>query len=204
MNKKEYSVMVFDLGNVLLPFDYNISFNKLEKVESGLGKKFLERYMENYEIHRSFERGTIPDDEFLNIMLGYIDNKTDKQTMIDAYSKIFKVNEDAVALLPQLKKKYKLVLLSNTNSIHQKYGWGTYKFLSYFDKLILSHKVGAVKPEEKIYKAVETFTQIPSSQHIFIDDISEYVEAAQKMGWDAVQFTDYEQLVKDLKEREIL
>jgi epoxide hydrolase-like predicted phosphatase len=204
MDKREYSVIVFDLGNVLLPFDYNISFNKLEKVESGLGKKFLDRYMENYETHRSFERGTIPDDEFLNIMLGYIDNKTDKQTMIDAYSKIFKVNEDAVALLPQLKKKYKLVLLSNTNSIHQKYGWGTYKFLSYFDKLILSHKVGAVKPEEKIYKAVETFTQIPSAQHIFIDDISEYVEAAQKMGWDAVQFTDYEQLVKDLKEREIL
>jgi HAD superfamily hydrolase (TIGR01509 family) len=204
MNKKEYSIIVFDLGNVLLPFDYNISFNKLEKVEKGLGQKFLDRYMENYETHRSFERGTIPDDEFLNIMLGYIDNKTDKQTMIDAYSKIFKVNEDAVALLPQLKKKFKLILLSNTNSIHQKYGWGGYKFLRHFDKLILSHEVGAVKPEEKIYKKVETFTQMPSAQHIFIDDISEYVEGAKKMGWDAVQFTNYEQLVKNLKEREIL
>lgn len=204
MDKREYSVIVFDLGNVLIPFDYNISFDKLEKIEAGLGQKFLDRYMGNYKTHRSFERGTITDDEFLNIMLGYVDNKIDKWTMIDVYSKIFEVNEEVVALLPQLKNKYKLVLLSNTNSIHQKYGWNECGFLVHFDKLILSHKVGAVKPEEKIYKAVEAFTRTSPAQHIFIDDILDYVQGAKKIGWDAVQFTGYSQLVKDLKERKII
>lgn len=204
MSKREYSVVVFDLGNVLIPFDYSISFNKLEKIEQGLGQRFLDQYKKNYELHRNFERGAIPEEEFLTRLSGFINNKIDKQTLIDAYSKIFRVNEDVAALLPNLKEKYKLILLSNTNSLHQKYGWNQFEFLRHFDKLILSHEVGAVKPEEKIYKAVKAFTKEPSEKHIFIDDILEYVEGAKKMGWDAVQFTDYDQLVKDLKEREII
>lgn len=199
MEKRKYSVIVFDLGNVLILFDYNIAFNKLEKIEKGLGQKFIDQYKENYEFHRSFERGEVSEEEFIAKLLGFIYNKVDKETLIDAYSKIFTVNEDVAALLPWLKKKYKLVLLSNTNSIHQKYGWNEYDFLKHFDKLILSHEAGSVKPEEKIYKAVETFTQKPPEEHIFIDDIFEYAEAAKKLGWDAIQFKNYRLLVSELK-----
>lgn len=204
MGKRKYSVIVSDLGNVLIPFDYNIASDKLNRIESGLGQKFIDHYVENYETHRLYERGTIPDNEFINILLGYVDHKADKQTIIDAYSKVFTVNENVVSLLPELKKKYKLVLLSNTNSIHRKYGWGKYKFLTHFDKLILSNEVGAIKPEEKIYRAVEGFTKLPSEEHIFIDDIYEYAEAAKKLGWDAIQFKNYNQLVDELKAREII
>jgi len=56
---------------------------------------------------------------------------------------------DVVALLPEIKKNYKLYLVSNTNSIHQKYGYQHYEFLKIFDKLFLSHEVGFVKPEKK-------------------------------------------------------
>jgi glucose-1-phosphatase len=202
--KRKYSVIVSDLGNVLIPFDYNIAYNRLEKIEIGLGQRFLDQYKENYDFHRSFERGEIPEEEFLTKLSRFINNKVDKQTLISIYSKIFTVNEDVVSLLPGLKKRYKLVLLSNTNIIHQKYGWNEYGFLKNFDKLILSHDVGAVKPEEKIYRAVEAFTKLPSAEHIFIDDIYEYAEAAKKLGWDAIQFKNYKQLVAELKTREII
>src|SRR3972149_4350708 len=159
MAKRKYSVIVSDLGNVLIPFDYNISYNKLEKIETGLGQRFLDKYREN---------------------------------------------EDLVSLLPELKKRYKLVLLSNTNIIHQKYGWNEYGFLKNFEKLILSHEVGAVKPEEKIYRAVEKYTKLPSGEHIFIDDIFEYVEAVKNLGWDAIQFKSYNQLINELKIRGLI
>lgn len=204
MEKRKYSVVVFDLGNVLIPFDYNIAYNKLEKIEKGLGQRFLDQYKENYEFHRAFERGEIPEDEFITRLLGFVYNKVDKETIIDAYSKIFVVNEDVAALLPVLKEKYTLVLLSNTNALHQKYGWNGYDFLRHFDKLILSHEVGSVKPEENIYKAVEEFTQKPASEHIFIDDIFEYAEGAKKLGWDAIQFKNYSQLEADLMKRTII
>jgi len=78
-------------------------------------------------------------------------------------------------------------------------GWEKYNFLEHFDKLILSHEVGAIKPEEKIYRAVEEFTNEPSEKHIFIDDIAEYVEGAKKLGWKGIQFKSHEQLTEDLK-----
>jgi len=81
--------------------------------------------------------------------------------------------------IPGLKKKYSVLLLSNTNSIHYKYGYCQYEFLNLFDKLFLSYEIGAAKPEEAIYRAVETYTRKPSSEHFFIDDIKEYVEGAK-------------------------
>jgi glucose-1-phosphatase len=204
LGKRKYSVIVSDLGNVLIPFDYNIAYQRLENIETGLGQRFFDQYKENYDYHRSFERGEVSEEEFLTKLSGFINNKVDKKTLISVYSKIFNVNEDVASLLPGLKKKYKLVLLSNTNIVHQKYGWKEYSFLKNFDKLILSHEVGSVKPEEKIYRAVEDYTKLPSEEHIFIDDIFEYAEGAKKLGWDAIQFKSYKQLVDELRARKII
>jgi putative hydrolase of the HAD superfamily len=97
-----------------------------------------------------------------------------------------------------------LLLLSNTNSIHREYGWKDYDFLKYFDGLILSHEVGAVKPDEIIYLAVEKVSGFPSQEHIFIDDIPEYVKAAKNLGWDAIHFIGYDDLDDNFKNRGIL
>jgi putative hydrolase of the HAD superfamily len=204
LTANKFSAIVFDLGNVLIPFDYNIAIRKLNLVEQGLGDRFIEYYRSNYSVHRDFERGNISDDKFVNQMLKVIDNKIDGETFKFYYSDIFTVNDDVVSLLPKLKENYKLFLLSNTDSIHQKYGWQKYEFLKYFDKLILSHEVGAVKPEEKIYRIVETASGFASTEHFYIDDIKEYVEAAKNIGWTAVQFTGYEKLLENLLEYKII
>jgi glucose-1-phosphatase len=203
--QKKYSVIVFDLGNVLLPFDYTIMINKLEKIEKNLGYNFVKFYQDNYNnIHKAFERGGLSEKLFIDKMLSCLQQKIDKETFCSFYSKVFRVNENVVSLLPELKKNYMLVLLSNTNSIHRKYGWENYKFLKYFDKLVLSYETKALKPEEKIYKAVEDFTQKPPDEHIFIDDIKEYSEGAKKLGWDSVHFTNYENLIRNFGKRGIL
>lgn len=203
MNGKIIKVIVFDLGNVLIPFDYSIAVKRLNAIEENLGEAFLTFYKANYEVHRSFERGDLSKEKFISLMLSALSNKVDEETFCKIYSEIFTVNEDVASLLPKLKQNYKLVLLSNTNAIHKKYGWNQYNFISYFDKLILSHEVNAVKPEEKIYKTVEACTQLPPAAHIFIDDILEYVNGAKKLGWDEIQFIGYENLVEELQKRNI-
>jgi len=204
MKKRKYSVVVFDLGNVLIPFDYNILIKKLDAVKEGSGKHFVDTYFANYEFHRDFERGKISEEKFIERMLEILDHSIDGETFCNYFSSIFKQNKEVAALLPVLKKKYKLILLSNTNSIHEKYGWEHYKFLNYFDNLILSHKIGAVKPEEMIYRAVEKSSGSSAKEHIFIDDIEEYVNAAKSFGWDSVHFKAYDSLVKDLRLRSII
>lgn len=203
MTNRKFSAIVFDLGNVLIPFDYSIMKKRLDSVKEGLGDEFYKFYLENYQLHRDFERGTLSQSDFISKMLLSCYGSLDEKTFCKYYSEIFTINEDVASLLPILKQKYKLVLLSNTNAIHQEYGYKGYEFFKYFDKLILSHEVGSVKPEPEIYQAVQKYTGFPPEEHLFIDDVAEYAEGAKKAGWDAIQFENYEQLTGQLKERGI-
>lgn len=203
MSAHKYSVIVFDLGNVLINFDYSIAGKKFDEIEPNLGKQFLENHKNNYHIHRAFEKGLISEEEFINIVLSGVNHKVDSETFVKIYSDIFTPNKDVISLLPILKKKFKLILLSNTDPLHKKYGWMNYEFLSSFDHLVLSFEVGSVKPEEKIFKAVEELSKVPPQKHLYIDDIAEYVEAAKKLGWDAIRFLNYNQLFEELKSREV-
>jgi glucose-1-phosphatase len=204
MIKRKYSAVVFDLGQVLIPFDYQLFIDKVDRHKKGLGEQFRETYNRNYEVHREFESGKISEKKFIAQMLEYLEHKIDGETFCRYWSDIFSLNHYVIALLPGLKKYYKLYLLSNTNSIHKKYGYGHYEFLNQFDKLFLSHEVGFIKPEEKIYRAVEKVSGFPSEEHIFIDDVKKYVDSAKNIGWDGIQFVGYDDLVKNLKIRQIL
>jgi putative hydrolase of the HAD superfamily len=197
--ESKIKVIVFDLGNVLIPFDYNRLIDAMNNIDPGLGNRFAKNYYDNYHVHRKYERWELSNSEFIKILTEWSENKIPEKKLKHIYSDLFVENKETTELLPLLKKNYRLVLLSNTNFIHQKYGWEKYDFLKYFDKLILSHEVGAIKPEEKIYRAVENFTNETSESHIFIDDIAEYVEGAKKCGWDGVQFISAEKLKEDFK-----
>lgn len=199
-----YKVIVFDLGNVLIPFDHTIASRRLDDIEAGLGEKYLSFFKDHYDIHRAFERGDMSRNDFTSFLLSMLNHKLEPDALYKIISEIFVVNQDIAELLPVLRENYRLVLLSNTNDIHQQYGWQHYPFLQNFEKLILSHEVNAVKPEDKIYKAVEAYTKEDPASHIFIDDVAEYAEGARRQGWDAIQFTGYTPLVHELHLRSII
>jgi len=204
MTNRKYSAIVFDLGQVLVRFDYKHFVEKVNTHKAGIGERFLELYKKNYDIHRDFEKGLTSEKDFIAQMLEYLEHIIDEETFCRYWSDIFSFNENVIALLPDLKKNYKLYLVSNTNSIHKEYGYQDYEFLKLFDQLFLSHEVKFIKPEEDIYREVEDVSGFPSKEHIFIDDILEYVDAAKNIGWDGIQFIGYDDLVKNLRERKIL
>ena len=204
MIKRKYSAIVFDLGQVLLRFDYKFFVEKVNQNKPGIGEQFLELYKKNYDVHRDFEKGLISEKDFISELLGYLEHVIDEETFCKYWSDIFSSNDDVIALLPILKKNYKLYLVSNTNSIHKKFGYEHYEFLKLFDKLILSHEVKFIKPEEEIYREVEKVSGFSSEEHIFIDDILEYVDAAKRIGWDGIQFVGYDDLLNNLMIRKIL
>jgi HAD superfamily hydrolase (TIGR01509 family) len=204
MIKIKYSAIVFELGQVLLCFDYKFFVDKVNKHKDGLGEQFLEKYKNNYYVHQDFEKGKISEKDFIAQMLEYLEHKIDSETFCRYWSDIFSLNKNVISLLPELKKNHKLYLLSNTNSIHKRYGYQDYQFLKLFDKQFLSHEVGFIKPVEEIYRSVEKVSGFPSEEHIFIDDILEYVDGAKGIGWDGIQFVGYDDLVNNFKLRKIL
>ncbi len=204
MKKNKYTTVVFDLGNVLINFDHNLWVVNLNKIENGIGTKMRDFYKKNMHIARDYESGKISDNEFIALNLKLLDYKVSEEEFCRIFSNIFTESNEVTNLLPKLKKNYSLVLLSNTSNIHKKYGWEHYAFLKNFDHFVLSHEIGAIKPDEKIYKAVEDFTNQLPETHIFIDDILENIEAAKKMGWDGIHFTGYSNLVEEFKSKSIL
>ena len=200
---KNISVVVFDLGMVLIPFDYNIMLKKLDIIDEGLGKRYYSKYKLNYDIYKEYEKWSISDDEFCDLNINWLENRLTKEEFKVMWSDIFLKETRLTSLLQRIKENYKLVLLSNTCHIHQKYGWEKYQFLKYFDQLIISHEVNAYKPMNEIYKAVENYTQRPPQEHLYIDDIFEYVEKANILGWNTIHFIDeddtYNKIVDFLK-----
>ena len=204
MIEKKYSAIVFDLGQVIVPFDYKLFVEKVNLIRPGAGERFLKLYNQNYQIHKDFEKGNLSESQFIDQMLGFLDHIIGAEAFCNYWSGIFSVNENIVDILYRLKKNYKLYLLSNTNSIHKKYGFQNFEFLKLFDHLFLSHEIGFIKPEKECYKAVEKVSGFPPGEHIFIDDIPEYVDAAKSLGWDGIQFKGFDDLMINLKKRNIL
>ena len=80
-----YSVIVFDLGNVLIPFDHNIWINRLNSIETGLGDRYYQKYMDNYSVHREYESGRLSDNEFIKINLEWLSYKVKEEQFIDIF-----------------------------------------------------------------------------------------------------------------------
>ncbi len=200
---KIIKALVFDLGNVLIFFDWKIAQNRLNELQPELGDKTTKFLKENRELIHSLECGKISDDFFLNKVRSAVNSNLDKNLLAKIYSEIFWENNELTSLLPQLKKQYKLYLLSNTNSIHRKYGWNNYSFLKNFDRLFLSYEIGYVKPEKEIYEFVIKNINIKPDELVYIDDIKEYVDAAIKSGWNAIQYLNFENLLIEFKNYKI-
>jgi putative hydrolase of the HAD superfamily len=194
---------VFDLGNVLLPFDYSIMIKKLNAISDNLGNSYYRWYRDNYHYHRDFEKGLIKEEEFIELNLKVLDNRISAETFCKFYSEIFEENRKITSLLPIIKNNFNLILLSNTNSIHKKYGWDKYNFITYFDHLVLSHRVKSVKPEKEIYEYAQSLSNSKPDEILYIDDIKDYTDAAEKLGWNTYHFINeddtFEFLQKKLK-----
>jgi FMN phosphatase YigB (HAD superfamily) len=105
------------------------------------------------------------------------------------------------ALFARLATQCKLAVLSNTDPLHSALLDDTFSFLSSFPVRIYSCRVGASKPSPVIYQAALNALGTAAGESLYIDDIPEFVAAAQALGMDAVQFENPSQLAFELERR---
>ena len=97
-----------------------------------------------------------------------------------------------IELLKQLGKKYRLFLLSNTNSVHTEYYTNYLKreynlqFPVLFEKVFYSHEVGMRKPDREIFEYVLSNKRMLPSETLFIDDTEINTDVASDAGMMAI------------------
>jgi FMN phosphatase YigB (HAD superfamily) len=195
--------VIFDLGKVIVPFDFTRGYRAMEPL-CGYPASEIPKRIASTDLVTRFESGQVEPEDFVAQLCKQLELPLDFKQFCDLWTCIFLPDP----LLPDslfegLRKRYRVLLLSNTNAIHFGMLQRTHTFFQHFDDLVLSHKVGALKPSPVIYREAIARAQCLPQECFFTDDIPEYVEGAKRAGIDAVQFSNREQLEKELQARGI-
>jgi putative hydrolase of the HAD superfamily len=193
--------VIFDLGKVLIPFDFTRGYRALEN-HCGHAAAEIPKRIAATGLVTDFESGLIEPKDFVAELTRLLELRVTYDQFCDIWSSIF-LPDPLVpeSLLAAISQRYRMLVLSNTNAIHFDLVRRNYPWLRHFDDLILSYEVKAMKPSPAIYRAAIERAQCEPGECFFTDDIADYVEGARREGIDAVQFQDCAQLERDLEAR---
>ncbi len=194
----------FDLGNVIIPFDFRPAFTQMAGVCNCSAAEIPQRIRSTDLIYR-FETGRITGPEFVSELSALIELRMTYDEFCNLWTSIF-LPEPLVpeALLIRLRAGHRLMMLSNTNPVHFQMIQAQYPLLRHFHGAVLSYEVGAVKPSSKIFEAAIAQAGCSPEECFFTDDLSVNIEAARKHGIDAVQFESAVQIERELGARGIV
>jgi FMN phosphatase YigB (HAD superfamily) len=193
--------LIFDLGGVIVPFDFKRAYARIEPLCAYPADEIPKR-IGSTGLVRQFECGQIEPEPFVEEVLKAVGVQMSYREFCDVLNCIFLPGPIlSQAFFEQLRQRYRLVLLSNTNSIHFEMLRELYPLLDEFHEQVLSYRVGAVKPSPEIYREAVARAGCRPEECFFTDDVAAYVEGARAEGIDAVQFTSREQLESELHNR---
>jgi HAD superfamily hydrolase (TIGR01509 family) len=201
--KDGIKVVMFDLGNVLLLFSDERMFRQMAKVLN-CDSALIECHLKNKgNLHR-LESGAVQEDVFLRdlytVSAGSANRqRRDDEILMHAMSDIFSPNQVMIDLLQSLKKSgIKLILVSNTSSIHFEFVKNFCPWLNRFDGLVLSYEINAMKPDPAFYSAALNMAQASPEACLFVDDIAENVVGAAKAGFQTHQYLGHDEFLRCL------
>jgi len=176
--------IIFDFGDVFIDLDKEAPFIKMEKL--GI-TSFTE---EMIETNKQYETGRISTSEFIEFYRTEFPNVSEKELTEAWNSIILYFPEYRLDFLEKLaaSKKYKLILLSNTNDLHIKKVIENMtiemyvRFQKCFDAFYLSQEIHFRKPNADIYQFVLNTHNLTAEECFFIDDTSENTDTAKELG----------------------
>ena len=187
MDKKIRNI-VFDLGGVLVDLDFKAAINGLQEAGFANVKEQLMAF-DRGGIFQKFEVGEITADEFRTaIRENSTVTLTDEE--IDALwnAMLLEIPREKLELILDLRGKYMVYLLSNTNSIHWDYvcknafNYRGFRVEDYFEETFLSYEMHLAKPDKAIFEKMLHDANLLAEETLFIDDSEANCKAAEEVG----------------------
>lgn len=183
------NTIIFDLGGVIINLDIAATiagFNKLS------AKPFEAIYtqLQQTPVFDLFDKGLITEREFFDGLKAAMEAEPGDELMRKAWNAMlldFPLHR--LELLKQLKSRYRLFLLSNTNETHVREfeahlleSRGYHNLEPFFEKVYYSCRMGMRKPDTEIFDHVLKENKLVAEDTLFIDDTIHHVEGALKTG----------------------
>ncbi len=178
-------LILFDIGAVLN--DYSEVFTTIEK-EIGLPKKLIDETFDKYD--ESITKGYITPQEFYDLCRKEHNLNTDPTyNFLEGWIKDYKPIAQTHKLAKDLKGQYKVGLMSNIYKglVPEMKARDIIPNIDY-DYEFLSCDVRMQKPEDSLYEHVVKETRLTPHEILFIDDRADYIEPANRKGWQTCKF----------------
>jgi putative hydrolase of the HAD superfamily len=176
------NTIIFDFGDVF------INLRKEQSIEE-FKKLGLDGPNEDLLVHNDlFEKGKINELQFINSFSKYIPNASIEEIVKAWNSVIGDFPLERLEFLQMLSSKYRLFLLTNTDSIHinrfeHKVGMSFYTdFYRCFEKVYYSYEMGMRKPEPEIFQTLMRKHDLSPKRTLFVDDKKSNTDVAESLG----------------------
>ncbi len=201
---KVIEVILFDLGNVILPFNH---YQIAEKLSTFSQKKKFQDPQKIFSFLFDSEKGSINDfdmgrvspPEFFQSVKQSLRLSLSFEEFTPIWNDIFIENHEVSQIIFSQKGKRRLGLLSNTDSLHFEYILSKFPVVRCLEKWILSYEVGFKKPAVEIYQKAMEWAGVEPEKVLFIDDMKKHIEVAISLGMQGIHFISARQLKEDLR-----
>ncbi len=192
----EYKLIVFDLGGVLIEYNepeyyaylsskYNLSFRRVQHAFESLSPRL--------------ETGRMTLKTFESLAAKAIGLPRNKLEWSYTFKRLASENTEVARLITRLRRKYKVVLLTNNNRSRYEIAARRYFDPKMFDRTFISCLMGMRKPSAGIYRRVLMEMHAKAPETVFIDNMGENVSAANRVGIIGIKYTNCGQLERRLK-----
>jgi|KBSMisStaDraftv2_1062788.scaffolds.fasta_scaffold65005_3 glucose-1-phosphatase len=176
--------ILFDLGGVLIEL---AGVEQMLAWSPGLGDthELWRRWLHSPAVRR-FETGGATEEEFAAAIVGEFDLPVSADEFIAAFTHWPRaLFPGATALLTELKPRFRLASVSNTNTLHWRRFRDEWALDGHFHHNFPSHRVGRLKPDAEYFHHVLDALDAAPHTVLFVDDNAINVDAAARAGLTA-------------------
>lgn len=197
MNPPE--VVVFDLGKVLVDFDYAVSAAKIAR-QSRFMPQQVRQLLDHSPLLYRFETGLLTNQQFYDEVCAACGYSGALDDFCAIFADIFSEIKPMTAMQAALRARgVPTYIFSNTNGIAVAHIRKKFPFFANFDAYIYSYEHGSMKPDAKIYEVVERIAGRSGGEIVYLDDRAENIEAARVRGWRALLHKTPEETIPALR-----
>jgi glucose-1-phosphatase len=196
--------IIFDFGDIFINLDKQATIDGLQRLGLTSWNEDLD------QLNISFEKGEISKDNFLLGIQKHIPNASIEEILVAWNAVLLDFPLYRLEFLQLLSQKYRLFLLSNTDSIHinhfeQREGASFYgAFYQCFEKVYFSYEMGMRKPDAKIYTTLIRQHELSPKYTLFVDDKKDNTDAAKALGLNVWNLQVGQEDVIELLEKNII
>ncbi len=192
MSESKSTVLLFDLGGVLIE---NQMFSELKRLMNTdrTEAELIEMWLTN-PVARQFELGRCKPSEFATSIIDQFGLPLEPSEFLAAFKDWPKGFYKGVEpLLLDLKSKFRVCCLSNSNEVH----W-TNSITDYFEFAFSSHLIGCIKPDENAFEHALMEIGVEAGKVHYFDDAAMNVEVANSCGMLAHHTVGFDQVKSTL------